>query len=123
MSAFDGSRPGPGGMGGDVDLDDLLSQMFGMGGGMGGMGGMPGMGGMGGAGGPRRGPRRGKDEVQEYEVSLEELYKGKTTRFASTKNVICETCKGSGGKDKAKPHDCSVCGGQGLFFDISEGDF
>ncbi|KAF9630369.1 hypothetical protein BFW01_g931 [Lasiodiplodia theobromae] len=113
MSAFDGSRPGPGGMGGDVDLDDLLSQMFGMGGGMGGMGGMPGMGGMGGAGGPRRGPRRGKDEVQEYEVSLEELYKGKTTRFASTKNVICETCKGSGGKDKAKPHDCSVCGGQG----------
>ncbi|OJD30482.1 uncharacterized protein BKCO1_6000040 [Diplodia corticola] len=110
MSAFDGSRPGPGGMGGgDVDLDDLLSQMFGMGGGM---GGMPGMGGMGGGGGPRR-PRKGKDEVQEYEVTLEELYKGKTTRFASTKNVICETCKGSGGKDKAKPHDCSVCAGQG----------
>ncbi|EKG20497.1 hypothetical protein MPH_02220 [Macrophomina phaseolina MS6] len=111
MSAFDGSRPGPGGMGGDVDLDDLLSQMFGMGGGMGGMGGMPGMGGMGG-GGPRR-PRKGANEEQEYEVSLEELYKGKTTRFASTKNVICETCKGSGGREKAKPHDCSVCGGRG----------
>lgn len=111
MSAFDGSRPGgPGGMGGDVDLDDLLSQMFGMNMG-GGMGGMPGMGGMGG-GGPRR-PRKGADEQQEYEVTLEELYKGKTTRFASTKNVICETCKGSGGKEKAKPHDCSVCGGKG----------
>lgn len=113
MSAFDGSRPGPGGMGGDVDLDDLLSQMFGMnmGGGMPGMGGMGGMPGMG-AGGPRR-PRKGKNEEQEYEVTLEELYKGKTTRFASTKNVVCETCNGSGGKDKAKPHDCSVCGGRG----------
>ena len=114
MSAFDGSRPGPGGMGGDVDLDDLLSQMFGMGGGMGGMPGMGGMGGMGG-GGPRR-PRKGASEQQEYEVTLEELYKGKTTRFASTKNVVCENCNGSGGRDKAKPHDCSICGGRGKWF-------
>ncbi|KAK7544793.1 uncharacterized protein J3D65DRAFT_610762 [Phyllosticta citribraziliensis] len=106
MAAFDPSSGAGGGAG--PDLDDILAQMFG--GGMGGMGGMPGMGGM---GGPPKRPRKGKNEEQEYEVTLEELYKGKTTRFASTKNVICETCNGSGGKDKCKPHDCSICGGKG----------
>jgi DnaJ family protein A protein 2 len=94
-------------MGGGVDLDDILAQMFGMGGG----GGMPP--GFGGPGGPPR-QRRGKDETQAYEVSLEELYKGKTVKFASTKNVICSHCKGSGGKDGAKPKQCSSCGGQGV---------
>lgn len=107
MSAFQGGAGGGGA--GEPDLDDILQQMFGMG--MGGGGGMPGMGG--GAGPRRRGPRKGPNEEQEYEVTLEELYKGKTTRFASTKNVICETCKGSGGRDKAKPLKCSSCNGQG----------
>lgn len=105
MAAFDPSRAGPGGMGGGVDLDDILAQMFGMGGGM-----PPGFGGEGGL--PKR-PRRGRDEEQKYEVTLEELYKGKTVKFASTKNVICSHCKGSGGKEKAKPETCSRCKGQG----------
>jgi len=104
MSAFDSSRGN--GMGGGVDLDDILQQMFGMGGGMP----PPGFGG--GAGGPRR-PRKGRDEEQKYEVTLEELYKGKTAKFASTKNVICSHCKGSGGKDKAKPKQCAACQGKG----------
>lgn len=115
MSAFKG---GAGGAGPEVDLDDILQQMFGMGmgGGMpGGMGGMPG-----GPGGRRRGPRKGPNEEQEYEVTLEELYKGKTTRFASTKNIICETCKGSGGKDKAKPQKCSACDGHGTYSDVQQ---
>lgn len=108
MSAFDGSR-GPGGMGGEPDLEDMLAQMFGMGGGMGGMGGMPGMGGAGG----RRKPRKSPNEEQKYEVSLEDLYKGRSVRFSSTKNVICSHCKGSGGKEKAKAKDCTTCQGQG----------
>ncbi|KAI9771236.1 MAG: hypothetical protein M1835_006454 [Candelina submexicana] len=104
MSAFE---KGAGGMGGEVDLDDILQQMFGMG-----VGGVPsGFGGGRGAG-PRK-PRKGKDQEQRYEVTLEELYKGKTTKFASTKNVICSLCKGSGGKDKAKPKQCASCGGNG----------
>ena len=104
MSAFDPSRGN--GMGGGVDLDDILQQMFGMGGGMP----PPGFGG--GAGGPRR-PKKGRDEEQKYEVTLEELYKGKTTKFASTKNVICSHCKGTGGKDKAKAKQCAACQGKG----------
>lgn len=108
MAAFDPSRGGAGGPGG-VDLDDILAQMFGMGGGMG--GGMPS--GFGGEGGPKR-QRRGRDEEQKYQVTLEELYKGKTVKFASTKNIICSHCKGTGGKEKAKPATCERCKGNGV---------
>jgi len=106
MAAFDGSR-GPGGMGGEVNMEDILN-MFGMG------GGIPGMGGMGGMGGGPRKMRRSPDENQKYEVSLEDLYKGKTVKFSSTKNVICSKCDGTGGADKAKPKECSACKGQGV---------
>lgn len=109
MAAFEkGANGFPGG---GPDLDDILAQMFG---GMGG-GAFEGMhGSFGGAGGPgqkRRG--KGKPEVQQYEVTLEDLYKGKTTRFASTKNVICEHCKGGGGKEKARAKSCDTCKGRG----------
>ena len=90
-------------MGAEVDLDDILQQMFGMGGGGGG----------GGGSGPKR-PRRGRDEEQKYPVTLEELYKGKTVKFASTKNVICSHCKGTGGKEKAKSTTCERCKGNGV---------
>ena len=103
MAAFDPSR-GHGGMGEGPDLDDILQQMFGMGGMGGGGGGRP--------GGPPR-QRRGRDEEQKYQVTLEELYKGKTVKFASTKNIICSHCKGTGGKEKAKPQKCERCKGQG----------
>ena len=100
MAAFDKSRGGPGGA--EVDLNDILSQMFGFG-----------MGGPGGPGGPRR-PQRGQNEEQEYKISLEELYKGKTVKFAANKQVVCGTCKGSGGKDKAKANSCERCKGNGM---------
>ncbi|PNS19223.1 hypothetical protein CAC42_2400 [Sphaceloma murrayae] len=108
MAAFEKGMPG-----GGPDMDDILAQMFGGMGGMGGgMGGMPGMGGFGGdAAGGRA--RKGRSEVQEYECSLEELYKGKTTKFASTKNVICPSCEGRGGKEKAKGKKCGSCEGKG----------
>lgn len=97
MAAFDPSRGGPGGA--EVDLNDILAQMFGMG--------MPG------GGGPRR-PRRGPDEEQEYKVTLEELYKGKTVKFAANKQVVCQQCKGTGAKDKVKPNKCDRCRGAGM---------
>jgi DnaJ family protein A protein 2 len=103
MAAFDPSQ----GSGQPADMEEMLAQMFGMGGGMGGMGG-----GMGGRG--ARKPKRSPDEEQAYEVTLEDLYKGKTVKFASTKNVICSHCKGKGGKESAKSKQCSSCKGQGL---------
>lgn len=93
-------------MGAGVDLDDILAQMFGMSGGV-----PPGFGG--GAGPRPRKPRKGENEEQNYQVTLEELYKGKIVKFASKKNIICSHCKGSGGKDKAKPKQCGSCAGRG----------
>ncbi|KAL1584244.1 hypothetical protein WHR41_06762 [Cladosporium halotolerans] len=107
MAAFE-----KGGMGGGAgpDLDDILAQMFGgMGGGFEGMHGSFG----GGAGGPRQRRAKGRPEMQQYEVSLEELYKGKTTKFASTKNVLCSHCSGTGGKERAKAKTCDTCKGRG----------
>lgn len=109
MAAFEKGQNGFSGAGG-VDLDDILAQMFGGGGG-GAFEGMHGSFGGAGAGPRRRG--KGKPEVQQYEVTLEELYKGKTTKFASTKNVICNNCDGKGGKEKAKPKTCDTCKGKG----------
>lgn len=104
---MDALRGGGGPGGADVDLDDILSQMFGFG-----------FGGPGGPGGPgrpgQRRQRKGPDEEQPYKISLEELYKGKTVKFSANKQVVCAQCKGSGAKEKVKPQNCEQCKGQGM---------
>ncbi|KAM0753012.1 hypothetical protein T439DRAFT_323622 [Meredithblackwellia eburnea MCA 4105] len=94
---------GGGGMGG-MDPQDLFSQLFGGGGGF--FGG-------GGGGGRRQGPKKGKDLVHRIKVSLEELYKGKTTKLALQKHVLCSKCNGKGGKEGAVK-TCNTCHGQGI---------
>lgn len=90
-----------GGMGG-MDPQDLFSQLFGGGGGFFG-------------GGPSRnqGPRKTKDLVHRVHVTLEDLYKGKITKLALTRNVICSKCKGKGGKEGAV-RSCNTCSGRGI---------
>ncbi|ESA43387.1 hypothetical protein GE21DRAFT_4797 [Neurospora crassa] len=100
MAAFDPSRGGGHGAHG-ANMDDIFAAMFGMGG-MGGMGGMP------------RRPKRSPDEEQPYKVTLEELYKGKTVKFAAEKQVVCRQCKGTGAKENVKPNKCERCRGRGL---------
>lgn len=95
-----------GGMGG-MNPEDLFSQLFGGGGGGGFFGG-----GGGGRGGPS-GPRKGKDLVHRISVSLEDLYKGKTTKLALNKTVICGKCDGKGGKAGAV-RQCGACQGRGV---------
>ncbi|KAF8582209.1 hypothetical protein K439DRAFT_1413545 [Ramaria rubella] len=94
-----------GGMGG-MDPQDLFSQLFGGGG-----GGL--FGGFGGGGGRSAGPRRGKDLVHRVNVTLEDLYKGKTTKLALTRHVICAKCNGKGGKEGAVK-SCTTCNGRGV---------
>lgn len=67
------------------------------GGGLG--GGMPFGGGGGGLfsqmfGGGARRPRKGETTVQPLGVTLEDLYKGKTSKLQLTKKVLCKTCNG-----------------------------
>jgi len=96
-----------GGMGG-MDPHDLFSSLFGGGGGFFG-------GGMGGGGGGRsRGPRRTKDLVHRINVSLEDLYKGKTTKLALTRHVICTKCRGKGGMKEGAVRKCAGCHGTGV---------
>ncbi|KAF7304765.1 hypothetical protein MKEN_01190600 [Mycena kentingensis (nom. inval.)] len=95
-----------GGMGG-MDPQDLFSQLFGGGGG-GGFGG-----GFFGGGGRSQGPRKTKDLVHRVHVTLEDLYKGKTTKLALTRNRICSKCKGKGGKEGAV-RSCNTCSGRGI---------
>lgn len=85
---------------GGMSAEDLFSQFFG-GGFFGG----------GGHGGRPRGPRRGEDIVYNLSVSLEDLYKGKTSRIAMQKNVLCAKCDGKGGKEVRK---CTGCNGTGV---------
>lgn len=96
-----------GGMGG-MNPEDLFSQLFGGGG-----GGFFGGGGGGGGGGRPQGPRKGKDLVHRIAVSLEDLYKGKTTKLALNKTVICVKCDGKGGKAGAVKQ-CTSCQGRGV---------
>lgn len=44
-------------------------------------------------GGGGRG-RKSKDAIQEFEVSLEELFNGKHVKLMSKRKVICSNCKG-----------------------------
>ncbi|GAA5962620.1 hypothetical protein JCM8115_002147, partial [Rhodotorula mucilaginosa] len=99
----EGLSGGPG-MGG-MDPSDLFSQLFGGGGGF--------FGGGGPGGGRPRGPRKGKDLMHKVRCSLEDLYKGKTTKLALQKHVICSKCNGKGGKEGAVK-TCNTCKGQGV---------
>lgn len=95
--------------GGGADMgmsaEDLFSQFFG---GMGGMGGMFGGGGM-----QQQGPKRSRDIVHVHKVSLEDLYKGKTSKLALQKTVICSKCNGIGGKEGSVTK-CKGCNGMGM---------
>lgn len=46
-------------------------------------------------------------------VTLEDLYKGKTTKLALTRNALCVKCHGKGGKEGAV-RPCGNCQGRGV---------
>ncbi|WVR07215.1 hypothetical protein IAU60_004256 [Kwoniella sp. DSM 27419] len=111
--------PRGGGMGPEMDMDDLFASMFGGGG----FGFDDGFGGggfsfdMGGGGGPsRRRPAKGRDTVVPYDISLEDAYKGKKVVMSMERDRVCGGCKGSGARSGAEPRDCSRCEGKGIIF-------
>lgn len=64
---------------------------------------------------PQKGKAGGRTEDGnvDFPISLEELYKGKVAKFTSTRNKLCDTCKGTTGKPKTKPKTCAKCEGVG----------
>eukprot|EP01089_Gocevia_fonbrunei_P022326 TRINITY_DN899_c0_g1_i1.p1 TRINITY_DN899_c0_g1~~TRINITY_DN899_c0_g1_i1.p1 ORF type:complete len:451 (+),score=103.52 TRINITY_DN899_c0_g1_i1:128-1354(+) len=65
-------------------------------------------------GGHERKPRKGKDLVYEYGVTLEDLYNGKQAKLALRKKVICGDCKGVGGTKPDSVRNCNDCDGRGV---------
>lgn len=89
-------------------MDDIFASMFG------------GSGGFGmhfkdsfNSAGPSRRPRRGMDTDVRYDISLEEVYKGKTVVMNLERDRVCGGCKGSGGRGGVKPSNCKSCEGKG----------
>ncbi|KAF9400890.1 DnaJ- protein scj1 [Podila epigama] len=57
--------------------------------------------------------RRGPEIRMELDVTLEELYSGKSIDIEVSKQVICNHCGGSGAKSMDDVVTCSACQGQG----------
>ncbi|KAJ4268368.1 Type I HSP40 co-chaperone [Fusarium torreyae] len=92
--------------GGGMAAEDLFAQFFG-GGGFGGMGGMFGGGGM------NRGPPKARTIHHTHKVSLEDIYRGKISKLALQRSIICPKCEGLGGKEGAVKR-CPGCDGHGM---------
>ncbi|CAI4216565.1 unnamed protein product [Parascedosporium putredinis] len=94
--------------GGGMAAEDLFAQFFGGGGGGfgGGLGGM--FGGM-----QNRGPPKARTIHHTHKVSLEDIYKGKVSKLALQRSIVCTKCSGVGGKEGAVRR-CSGCDGHGV---------
>lgn len=101
---------GPGGM----TMEDIFSQFGDMfGGAEGGFGGTFFGGGGGGARRQARG-ERGSNLRIKVPLTLEEIAKGVTKKIKVKRQVSCDTCDGSGAKDKSSVETCRTCSGSGV---------
>ncbi|KAF2498847.1 DnaJ-domain-containing protein [Lophium mytilinum] len=94
-----------GGAGGGMAAEDLFAQFFGGGGGP--------FGGMFGGGMRETGPKKARTISHVHKVSLEDIYRGKISKLALQKSVICPKCDGRGGKEGAVKK-CTGCDGRGM---------
>ncbi len=56
---------------------------------------------------------KGNDLRYEYEISLEDVYHGKSAEITFNKKSVCDECGGSGARKGESPVDCHHCGGTG----------
>lgn len=70
-------------------------------------------GGGGGGGGGGFGQRSGPDMELRLELPLRDFYTGRDAEFGIEKQLVCDTCDGSGSAD-GKVHTCGKCKGQGM---------
>lgn len=102
-----GSGAGPGGMGmddifsnfGDIFGDDMFGSFFG--------------GGARGGGRQQRRGSRGSNLRIKLKLTYAEIANGVSKKIKVKKYVMCQTCAGSGAKDKNAVQTCQTCGGSG----------
>lgn len=102
FGGFDFSGFG-GGMGVDIDLDDILGSVFG--GGFGGFGG----------GTKKAGPTKGADLRYNMNITFEEAAFGAKKEINISRHEVCEVCHGSGAKPGSKVVTCDKCNGRGKY--------
>lgn len=84
---------------GDIFGDDIFGSFFGGGGGR--------------RGGQRMRGVRGSNLRIKIKLTYEEIAKGVSKQVKVKKHVPCNTCHGSGAKDKGSVQTCTTCGGTG----------
>ncbi|KAK0731606.1 mitochondrial targeting protein [Lasiosphaeris hirsuta] len=94
--------------GGGMAAEDLFAQFFGGGGSFGG-----GLGGMFSGMNHQRGPQKAKTIFHTHNVSLEDIYRGKVSKLALQRSIICPKCEGRGGKE-GSVRRCNTCDGHGM---------
>ena len=110
-NAFGGGRSAGGHSGGGMNMDDIFSQF-------GDIFGDDSFGSFFGGGGRRsstsrsRGTR-GSNLRVKIKLNFEEIAKGATKTIKVKKYISCNTCSGSGAKDKGSVQTCTGCGGSG----------
>jgi len=106
------SAAGGGYGGGHMNMEDIFSQFGDI---FGGGGGSPFESFFGGGGQSRGGRRvaRGTNLRIKVKLTLEEIAKGVEKKIKVNKQVVCNTCDGTGAKDRSSFHTCSTCGGTG----------
>lgn len=84
----------------DIDLDDIVSSIFG-------------------GGRSRRtsrtsnGPTKGADLRHDIEISFEDSFQGVRKQINISREETCDVCHGNGAKPGSKVDTCNVCGGTG----------
>ncbi len=106
------SAAGGGYGGGHMNMEDIFSQFGDI---FGGGGGSPFESFFGGGGQSRGGRRvaRGTNLRIKVKLTLEEIAKGVEKKIKVNKQVVCNTCDGTGAKDRSSFHTCNTCGGTG----------
>jgi molecular chaperone DnaJ len=103
---------GFGGGAGHMNMEDIFSQFGDI---FGGGGGSPFDSFFGGGQSTRGGRRvaRGSNLRIKVKLTLEEIAKGVEKKIKVNKQVVCQSCSGSGAKDKSSVSTCRTCGGSG----------
>ncbi|MEO6720163.1 MAG: molecular chaperone DnaJ [Ferruginibacter sp.] len=112
-NAFAQGRGGGGFSGGGMNMDDIFSQFGDIFGDESPFGSFFGGGGRRSQGGGRARGIRGSNLRIKIKLNYEEMAKGASKTVKVKKYVICNTCSGSGAKDKNSVQTCGSCGGSG----------
>lgn len=108
-SAVDPSMGGGGGRGG-MTMEDIFQQFGDV---FGGSGGGAGFEQFFGGGGARNTGQKGTNLRVKIALTLEEIANGTTKKIKVKKHITCDTCNGSGAKDRNSVSTCKTCHGTG----------